>query len=95
MRNWVTAKGDIDLEELGLRDIKTLVEGAAQDCTWAQASKNRRSYSDLNSTPLMTDAGHIGSLLWKRLFAGIEDRLGSVNCLLIEKIKAHLSLAAF
>ena len=51
---WATNKVCIvDLDEYGPREVKSLVERAAQDWTWAQASKHRAAYAELSTTPLL------------------------------------------
>ena len=41
-----------------------------------------------------TGVGHVGSLLWRRLFQQIDDKFGSLQNLVLEKEKAHVSFAS-
>ena len=71
---FVTPKGNLDLSLYGPRDIKILVERAAQDWTWTEASKHRPAYAELVGTTLIAPVKTIlktaPSSTWSRAAKG-------------------------
>ena len=88
------------VQEVPLSEFVALVQGVTNsvpddkgnfsfytDCMWVIDSYHRGWSS-------CTGAGHIGSIFWRRFSSQVDEKLGSTRHLLLEKVKAHISLAA-
>ena len=40
-----------------------------------------------------TSAGHVGAILWKKLYSAVDDKYPCHSCVKLQKVKAHISIA--